>query len=212
MGNNEKKDKKNYIIFGGCIIIVILLIVIAFLVKTNNIDNKNIDTDIIIKNNMNNNDDVNINKKENKKIKAINLNETAIKEGKYELTVNEFKFAKKILPPNVSSYYTYYEAKEDGHQYLEVKYNYKNLNSTEVEADKIVSMKMKYDNKYEYTGFSVIEDSSSDFTYANITNIAPLTTGKLHYLFDVPDEVAKSDKSIVVIVNCGNEEYEIKIR
>jgi hypothetical protein len=140
------------------------------------------------------------------------MNETVTKENQYELTVTGINFGKTILPPNTSGYYSYYEAKADGHQYLEVKYNYKNLSSSNITADDTASMTIKYDNTYLYTGFSVIEDDDSDFTYANITNIAPLTTGKLHYLFDVPDEVVNSSNSIVATIKVGTNTYEITLR
>lgn len=210
----EKKDVKKIAIIAESIVIVILLIFISILLSTdNNIGNssgitiatsdKTSDSSITIsKNNEQNKSDA----------VKLNLNETVTKENKYELTVLGINFGKTILPPNTSSYYTYYEAKTDGHQYLEVKYDYKNLEESNVRADKIASITIKYDNKYEYTGFCVIEDTDSDFTYASITNIAPLTTGKMHYLFDIPDEVANGEGSIVAKIKCGNETYEIVLR
>lgn len=142
----------------------------------------------------------------------IKLNDKITKESKYEMTVVDYEFAKKILPPNTSSYYTYYEAKEDGHQYLDIKLNYKNLDYTDITADEVGSIKIKFANKYEYTSFSIIEDSDGDFTYSNITSIAPLTTGKLHYLFDIPDEVANSSEPIVAYITIGKDMYELAIR
>lgn len=210
----EKKDIKKIIIIIESTIIVVLLLFILMLLSTNNksgnssgttitTSNKNADTSITIN-------------KSNKQAKndtvKLNLNETVTKENKYELTVLGINFGKTILPPNTSSFYTYYEAKTDGHQYLEIKYDYKNLGESNVRADNIASMTIKYDNKYEYTGFCVIEDTDSDFTYANITDIAPLTTGKLHYLFDIPDEVANGEGSIVAKIKCGNDAYEIVLR
>ncbi len=210
------KDKKN-IIIGICVLIIIVLIgFIGYLSKSQSSEkNNNKDSSIKITNNQDYTDEVAVNKNENvvkEDIKQLNINDVATKENKYELTVLGSNFAKIINPPNTSGYYSYYEAKEDGHQYLEVKYNYKNLSENNVGADDVVTMTIKYDNKYEYTGFSVIEDSDSDFTYTNITNIAPLTTGKLHYLFDIPDEVANSSSSIVATIKCGSDTYIINLR
>lgn len=210
----EKKDIKKIIIIVESIVIVVLLLFISILLSSNNKNEKSSGTTIttssktsdsgitISKNNEQTKDD---------SVK-LNLNETVTKENKYELTILGINFAKTILPPNTSSFYSYYEAKTDGHQYLEVKYDYKNLGESNVRADNIASMTIKYDNKYEYTGFCVIEDTDSDFTYANITNIAPLTTGKLHYLFDIPDEVANGEGSIVAKIKCGSDTYEIVLR
>lgn len=180
-----------------------------------NQDEENEDN-IIINSNDKEDDDISISNKEDNeeasKATKLNFNDTVTKEGKYELTVTGYNIAKKILPPNTSGYYSYYEAKEDGHQYLELKYNYKNLESSGVDADEVATIKIKYADKYEYTGFSVIQDSESDFTYSNITEISPLTVGKLHYLFDIPDEVANGTGSIVATITVGNDVYEITIR
>lgn len=205
--------KKNIIIVESIIIIVLLLYISIILLGTNR--DKNHSNTTVTTGNKSTDSSIKINKsneeQKNDTIK-LNLNEIVIKENKYELTVLGTNFAKTILPPNTSSYYSYYEAKTDGHQYLEVKYNYKNLGESNVRADNVVSMTIKYDDKYEYTGFCIIEDDECNFTYANITNISPLTTGKLHYLFDIPDEVANSDNSIVAIMKCGSDIYEVKLR
>lgn len=209
-----KKDIKKITIILESIVIVILLLFISMLLSTKS-KNENNSEQTMITSSKTSDSSVTISKNnEQKKNNAVKLNfdETVTKENKYELTILEINFAKTILPPNTSSYYSYYEAKTDGHQYLEVKYNYKNLGESNIRADNVLSMTIKYDNKYEYTGFCVIEDDESDFTYANITNIAPLTTGKLHYLFDIPDEVANGEGSIVAIIKCGNDTYEIVLR
>ena len=78
-------------------------------------------------------------------------------------------------------------------------------------ADGVGSVKIKYADKYEYTSFSIIEDGG-DFTYSNITNIDPLTVGKPHYLFDIPDEVANNEDSIVAYITIKGSTYELKIR
>lgn len=216
---SENKDNKNKIIGIGAVIIIFLILVIVYLLKNprNEVnttgDSKNNNSGITI-GEQSNKKDISINNSNNNhnEIVKLNVNETATKENKYELTVLSSNFGKTILPPNTSGYYSYYEAKTDGHQYLEIKYNYKNLGQSNVTADDVVSMTIKYDEKYDYTGFCIIEDEDNDFTYANITSIAPLTTGKLHYLFDVPDEVANSSGSIVATIKCGTDKYEIKLR
>jgi hypothetical protein len=162
-----------------------------------------------------NNQDITIteqNEEQTDNITTIKLKDKVKKDGKYEMTVVSYDFSKKVLPPNTSSYYTYYEAKEDGHQYLDIKIKYKNLDYTDIGADEVGSVSIKFDNKYEYTGFSVIEDTDKDFTYTNITSIEPLTEGNLHYLIDVPDEVAKGKEPITAFINIGNDKYKLEIR
>lgn len=156
-----------------------------------------------------------VSKKENKPTKkttSIALDQTVIQEDVYEVTVIGYDFGKKIMPSNPPSYYTYYEAKEEGHQYLDLKLNYKNLEATGIDADTVASAKLKYAGKYEYTSFSVIEDSDGDFTYSNITDISPLTVGKMHYLFDIPDEVADGTEPLVATITVKGNTYEFVIR
>ena len=147
-----------------------------------------------------------------KKATVLEANQVVTKEGSYELSVTGFDIAKKILPPDTSGAYSYYEVKTDGHQYLDLKIDYKNLEASGISADEAASAKIKYAGKYEYTSFSVIEDGDGDFTYSNITEIAPLTVGKMHYLFDIPDEVANGTDSIVATISVKGNTYEFSIR
>ena len=131
---------------------------------------------------------------------------------KYEITFKGSEFSKKVEPPVLNSFYSYYEAKQEGHSYLVIKLDYKNLQTTDVRADEIATVKVKYNEKYEYTSFPVIVDEEGDFTYANITNISPLTVGQMYYLCDLPDEVVNATEPITAYVQVGTETYEITIR
>ena len=220
---DKKNIKKNIILIIIAIIIytvIVVQITLKIYTKVLNDAFQNITIDSEFENNVNTeNDEHNIsdisistNSSNDNNTVKINLNDVISKDSKYEISVIGYNFSKKILPPNTSGYYSYYEAKEDGHQYLDIKLNYKNLAGSEIDADEVGSIKIKFADKYEYTSFSIIEDSDGDFTYSNITPIAPLTTGKLHYLFDIPDEVANSSESIVAYITVGTENYELVIR
>ena len=214
----EKKNSKNnktilylilLLIYSILIILITLKIEHTFFIKDN--------TTQIIKG-QDSNDSISIKKEtdtvQNTQIKnkIIELNDVVVKEDVYELTYKGSEFTKKVLPPTLTSFYTYYEAKEEGHQYLVIKLDYKNLEGTSVSSDKIATVNVKYNNKYEYTSFPVIVDSDGDFTYANITDINPLAVGQMYYLCDMPDEVANGTESIVAYVKTSNETYEINIR
>ena len=130
-----------------------------------------------------------------------------------EVTIVEDNIASKIEPPHKDSYYTYYEA-ENGKVYVDVVFTYKNLGQDPKDAEEaIISGKLKYDNTYEYTGFTTIEEENgSDFTYTSITTVKPLVTDRIHYLFEVPAEVASSDKSIEVSFKVAENTYIYKLR
>ena len=125
-----------------------------------------------------------------------------------EFFVDRSQIAVRIDPPTPASYYSYYENKEPGHTYVDVCVAYKNLSSSARQADEALSASLLYGGKYQYSGFSIIEeDNRGDFTYSNITSIAPLTTGYIHYLFDVPDEVTQTNKSIEVTISISGSDY-----
>ena len=56
------------------------------------------------------------------------------------------------------------------------------------------------------------EDSRGDFTYSNITNISPLSTEYIHYLFEVPEEVKSSTESVVVTFTVDGNTYTYTVR
>ncbi|MCE5171897.1 hypothetical protein LQV63_21690 [Paenibacillus profundus] len=95
-----------------------------------------------------------------------------------ELTIKGAKFATKIEPPKSNSFYSYYEVKDASNTYFDVVIKVKSLLTVGKSADDFVSVKVMYDDKYEYNAFSVIEkDGGGDFTYTNITRIEPLKAG-----------------------------------
>ncbi|WP_240765101.1 hypothetical protein [Paenibacillus dendritiformis] len=130
-----------------------------------------------------------------------------------ELTIQGAKFANKIAPPNPDSFYSYYEVKDASNTYFDTVIKVKSLLTEGKSADEFVSVKVIYDNKYEYNAFSTIEDKGgADFTYTNITSIEPLKTGTLHFIAEVPAEVAKDKKPIQVIISSNGEDYTYTYR
>ena len=72
---------------------------------------------------------------------------------------------------------------------------------------------MKYADKYEYSGFSTIEeDNRGDFTYSSITSISPLSTEYIHFLFNVPEEVSNTGESIVITFSVDRNTYTFTLR
>jgi hypothetical protein len=129
-----------------------------------------------------------------------------------EFYVDYSNITDDVIPPQPADWYSHYEA-EDGKIYVDLCIAYKNWESKSVRADDVLSAKLIYADNYEYNGFSMIEESSrSDFTYSNITGIAPLITEYIHYLFEVPDEVASSGESIKIDLNIGGNSYSYNVK
>lgn len=130
-----------------------------------------------------------------------------------EFTVVYADLKKEVLPPNPDSYYTYY-SEEDGMTYLDVAVSVKNLRTTARTADEFATAKAICGDGYEYNGFSIIEENGGgNFTYTNITSVAPLETAILHYLISIPNELA-DDASVPItleltMLDCN---YELTVR
>lgn len=130
-----------------------------------------------------------------------------------EIEITKTKFAKTVSPSSPGTYYTYYESKGDGNTYLAITAKVKNLLESAKEADDLVSIKIKYDGKYEYSSFSTIEaGDGSDFNYTSLYPIDPLSTGTVVYLCEVPKEVETSEKSITAEVSVNGETYLYTVR
>jgi len=144
---------------------------------------------------------------------TIEANKTLTVTDFSELTIKSSKFTSKVVPSKPARFYTYYEVKDAGNLYLDTIISIKSLLTSGKSADDFVSVKVKYDGKYEYNSFSSIEQADgSDLTYTNITQIEPLKTRKLHFIAELPKEASKDNKSIEITVSCNGNDYIYKLR
>lgn len=222
----NSKNKSNGLIkkIIGVLVIIVLTIIITlvvehkfFVIEKTEIESKTTASESSNMENESENEDNDSKQEKTNKIESepntVLTQDVAVTESdKYELTFKGSEFSKKVEPPVLTSFYSYYEAKQEGHSYLVIKLDYKNLQTTDVRADEVANVKVKYNEKYEYISFPVIVDKDGDFTYANITNISPLTVGQMYYLFDLPDEVVNATEPITAYVQVDSETYEINIR
>lgn len=150
-------------------------------------------------------------KKENKV--TIEKGETIVIDDFCEFTLVDTKFSKIITPPNPDSVYSYYETKEPGTTYLDTVIIIKSLLTSGKPAEEFASVDIIYNEKYEYTTFSAIEENGgSDFTYTSITPVEPLKSGTLHFIAELPEEVVDAREPLGVIVTINNEKYHYRIR
>lgn len=130
----------------------------------------------------------------------------------YEFCVDSAVISSDIVPPKATGWYSHYEA-EKGKVYVDLCIAYKNLASTSQDADEVLHGALIYSGKYQYSGFSTIEeDNRSDFTYSNITSISPLSTEYLHYLFKVPEEINDSNGDLTILFTVDSDPYTITVR
>jgi len=219
----KKKSKKGFIIAAIIVGAIILIVILVSILNggngnsnnTNNFTN-NSGNNTSSENNFTNNNSGNNTSSENNAISQAEI----IQRGTFttiddicQFKVDFSKIATRIDPPQASGYYTYYEIKDKSNTYIDICIAYKNLENSDKEADEIGEIKLYYDNKYEYDGFSCIEeDGRSDFTYSSITSISPLTTGYVHFLFEVPKEITTSNKSIIANIKFGDKEFRYIVK
>ena len=116
-----------------------------------------------------------------------------------EITINKVELTYDVLPDDTSSLYTHYAA-DPGNVYLHLDVNVKNLAKQNLSCEDILSATADYNNGYTYTGYPVPEDSTTGFTYANITSINPLETLGVQYLFKCPQEVEESENPLFITI------------
>ena len=150
------------------------------------------------------------NKQEEKKY--INVGE-AIQAKDWEIKLTETKFNQRIDPPEQPMFYTYYQVKDTDNTYLCIILEAKNLSELSLGSDNVATVSVKYNDKYNYSSFSTIEDSNTGFTYTSITNIKPLTSKKIYYLAEMPKNIAnETDTPVEIEIKVGNNKYYYKLR
>ena len=129
-----------------------------------------------------------------------------------EFTVESFNITNDVVPPKKSGVYTHYKA-DQGKIYIDLCIKYKNLDTGKISADSTFKSTLIYRNIYEYTGNIIVEESDrSDFTYASLTDIAPLSSIYLHILFNASDIVKSTDGSLIAVLQVNSKYYSIVIR
>ena len=208
--NNKNKVK---IIIGSLVIIAIIIItIVGFIInkKSNSVK----DT---VSNLENNSKDSSISKVENnsqnKEIEITNSDKITI-DNFCEFNIIGTSFSKDIIPTNPTGYYTYLQGKDDSQKYFELTMNVKNLQSSAVKQDSLISVKIKYDNNFEYTCMLATEDASGNEleNYPNLYNIEPLKSLKYRFIAEVPIEVENDNKPIKATIKANGNTYIYNVR
>lgn len=140
--------------------------------------------------------------------KMIKVGETINSEKHSEIKINSLEFKNKLEPTKPKDFYTYYELKDPNKTYLVLCVDAKNLKSEKLKADAVMGVKLTCENKYKYDSFATIEEvGGGNLSYANITSIDPLTTSKMYYLCEIPQEI--KDKPMELQLNINGNKYYI---
>ena len=118
------------------------------------------------------------------------------------------------MPSNPTGYYRYLEGKDDSQKYFELTMNVKNLSTSAVKQDSLLSVKVKYDNNYEYNCSLVTEDASGNEleSFPNLYSIEPLKSLKYRFVVEVPKEIETDGKPLKVTINANGNTYVYNVR
>lgn len=144
------------------------------------------------------------------KIQTLSAGSVVTDDATISLTVDSVEFKNSLYPPRATGYYHYYEA-DSGKIYLIVKMTVKNLKGTDMKYDSIAGLSCVYNEKYNYSFFTVLEeDGGEDLNgYPSQYAIAPLDQGVVYYLAEVPAEVQNGP--VVVTLYIAGSYYKIVI-
>ncbi len=104
---------------------------------------------------------------------------------------------------------------EKGKQYIDVCFKYKSFAKTAQRVDSLFYATLFYDTQYQFNGYPIFEEHNrSNFNYANISYVEALTPEYVHYLFEVPNEVASSNLPLSISFRIQNTPniFDFKIR
>lgn len=212
--NMEKKNNKNKIIIG---VVLVSIIIIGILVYKN--INNTTSTSNWYKSKQEEKSGSSISKVENNsnsqnKEEEITLQDKITIDNFCEFNILSSSFSKNIEPTNPTGYYTYLEGKDETQKYFELTVNVKNLSTSAVKQDSLMSVKILYDNNYQYNCSLVTEKSSGNEleTFPNLYSIEPLKSLKYRFVVEVPKEIETDGKPLKAIITANGNTYIYKIR
>lgn len=132
----------------------------------------------------------------------------AVATGNSEFYVEYAEFTKKVMPPAPNTGYNYYAA-DEGKVYIDMCIAYKNTSSKKIRADKAVSAKLE---QAEAQTTVAEQLNRSMFDYANLVNIIPLGTEYIHYIFQVPEEIATNDEPVTISLKIDGNRYTYSVK
>lgn len=128
--------------------------------------------------------------------------------------VSGYDVTSTVLPPNISGVYRYFEAPADS-VFVDVEMQIKNLRTSRIAQNQVIdSVKILYDNDYEYfCNFVVENDNGSDLSeFTSIYAIEALQTLQYHMIAVLPASVKEDGKPLQAVISVDGEEYLYNLR
>lgn len=120
------------------------------------------------------------------------------------MTLTKVEYTEDLMPSNTAGYYTHYPVENTSNIYLALHFNITNLQSNAKREDTFVSATATYMDKYNYTGFVIVEDSDGG-GFSQYEDISPLSERHFVCLIEVPKTVMENPAALDI--NFGGTEY-----
>ena len=153
------------------------------------------------------------NKRQEEKEKQKLYTGKIIKNDAVEIEFKNFEFTTKILPPDTSGAYIYYDSAID-EIYLDFVFKVINNGKYDLNYEYILSdIQANYNNGYMYYsyGYFYTRDGDIEQVYS-WDNLEPLKTSTIHLALKLPRDIADTDKSLEVSFSVLGQKQKIKIR
>ena len=147
---------------------------------------------------------------ETEQMSSIAIGQTVVCDD-YEFTLKKVEFSYEVLPQDTSGSYFSYPA-ESGKVYVHVVADVKNTMQRDIRVGELFETFVLYDGKYNYEGFTIVDDGASFNWGSSYVAAIPLETCRAHGLVECPAEVDNSGKPISVRIQIGDTTYEFNLR
>lgn len=128
------------------------------------------------------------------------------------IRIEHAQIKKELLPFAPGRLYSRFEA-DDGKVYLDVCFLYRNLTGDTIDLKETVTAAMTYAGKYKYDCSAVTEKmDGSDLDRGWSIDVPALCMERVHFLFEVPEEIEKTDEPITVTFNIGTDTLTLRVR
>lgn len=146
----------------------------------------------------------------NKNYESKKLNDTLTSEQLGQIVLQTVNVSKEIKPANATGLYTYYKVKDTSSSFVYLTTSVTNNSNSDLMASSLATIKLVDSTGNEYPGMAIYEnDEHSTLANASTTSLANGKTGIVHYAFEVSDEVANGEKTLIITIQ--GKVYSVKI-
>lgn len=145
-----------------------------------------------------------------KSYETKNLNDTLVSEELGQIVLQTVNVSKEIKPANATGLYTYYKVKDTGSSFVYLTTFVTNNSNNDLMASSLATIKLVDSSGNEYPCMAIYEnDEHSTLANASTTSLANGKTGIVHYAFEVNDEIASGEKTLIITIQ--GKVYSVKI-